>query len=99
MRDIFQKSIIKVALEGKLWFNKQIQGRARFFIVGVVRHWKKMPREAVDASSLHVFKVRLDGALEQPNLGEGISVHDREVETRYFKVTSNPNHSMIISLR
>lgn len=28
MRDLFQKSIIKVALEGKLKFNMQIQGRA-----------------------------------------------------------------------
>lgn len=29
MRSLFQKSIIKVALEGKIRFNKQIQGRAK----------------------------------------------------------------------
>jgi len=33
----------------------------------VVRHWHRLPREAVDAPSLAVFKDRLDGALS--NLG------------------------------
>ena len=28
-----------------------------------VRHWCRLPREAVDAPSLEVFKARLDGAL------------------------------------
>ncbi|KAK4812297.1 hypothetical protein QYF61_014083 [Mycteria americana] len=29
----------------------------------VVRHWHRLPTEAVDAPSLEAFKVRLDGAL------------------------------------
>ncbi|KGL89008.1 hypothetical protein N301_08717, partial [Charadrius vociferus] len=37
--------------------------RKRFFTLRVVRHWKRLPREAVDAPSLEVFKARLDGAL------------------------------------
>jgi len=35
----------------------------KFFTVRAVRHWKRLPREAVDAPSLEVFKARLDGAL------------------------------------
>ena len=29
----------------------------------MVRHWHRLPREAVDAPPLEVFKARLDGAL------------------------------------
>jgi len=35
----------------------------KFFTMSVVRHWDRLPREAVDAPSLAVFKARLDGAL------------------------------------
>ncbi|KFO85863.1 hypothetical protein N320_00717, partial [Buceros rhinoceros silvestris] len=37
--------------------------RKKFLAVRVVRHWNRLPREAVDAPSLEVFKARLDGAL------------------------------------
>ncbi|GAB0181674.1 hypothetical protein GRJ2_000632700 [Grus japonensis] len=37
--------------------------RKKFFTVRVVRHWHRLPREAVDVPSLEVFKARLDGAL------------------------------------
>ncbi|KFV89046.1 hypothetical protein N327_03720, partial [Fulmarus glacialis] len=37
--------------------------RKKFFTMRVVKHWHRLPREAVDAPSLETFKVRLDGAL------------------------------------
>jgi len=37
--------------------------RKKFFTVSVVKHWHRLPREAVDAPSLATFKARLDGAL------------------------------------
>ncbi|KAK4819774.1 hypothetical protein QYF61_011374 [Mycteria americana] len=35
----------------------------KFFTMGVVKHWNRLPRKVVDAPSLETFKVRLDEAL------------------------------------
>ena len=45
--------------EGRL----RLDVRKKFFTVRVVRHWNRLPREAVDAPSLEVVEARLDGAL------------------------------------
>ncbi|KFW09297.1 hypothetical protein N326_08599, partial [Eurypyga helias] len=36
--------------------------RKKFLMERVVRHWDRLPREAVDAQSLEVSKARLDEA-------------------------------------
>jgi len=41
--------------------------RKKFFTMRLVKHWHRLPREAVAAPSLAVLKARLDGALS--NLG------------------------------
>jgi len=37
--------------------------RKKFFTTRVVKHWNRLPREAVDVSSVELFKARMDGAL------------------------------------
>ncbi|KFQ73053.1 hypothetical protein N337_07120, partial [Phoenicopterus ruber ruber] len=37
--------------------------RRKFFMMRVVKHWPRLPREVVDVPSLETFKARLDGAL------------------------------------
>jgi len=34
----------------------------KFFMIRIVKHWHSFPREVVDAPSLEMFKLRLDGA-------------------------------------
>jgi len=41
----------------------RIDLRKKFYTVRVVKHWNKLPREVVDAQSLEIFLLRLDGSL------------------------------------
>ena len=41
----------------------RLDRRKKFFTVRVVRHWHRLPREAVAAPSLEVLRARLNGAL------------------------------------
>ena len=37
--------------------------RKKFFMMRVVKHWNRLPRESVETRSLEIFKARLDGTL------------------------------------
>jgi len=64
--------------------------------MSVVRHWNRLSRKAVDAASLAVFKVRLDGALSNLILFK-ISLSMAEVRIRWsLKVTFNSNQSIVL---
>ncbi|KFQ76640.1 hypothetical protein N337_04613, partial [Phoenicopterus ruber ruber] len=41
----------------------RLDTRKKFFTMRVMKHWNRLPKEVVDAPSLEMFKVRLDGAL------------------------------------
>ena len=48
----------------------------------VVRHLNRLPSEAVDAPSLEVLRVRLDGTLKQSGLEGGVPAYSRGVGIR-----------------
>jgi len=64
--------------------------------VVAVRHWHRLPREAVDAPSLAVFKARLDGALSNLVWWKVSLPMAGGLERGVCKVPSNPNHSVIL---
>ena len=45
-----------------------------------MRHWHRLPRDAVVAPSLEIFKATLDGVTEQPELVGGNSAYSRGLE-------------------
>lgn len=58
MESLLQRLCEKVKLtEGRF---RQYIGK-KFFMMRVVKHWNKFPREMVDASSLEIFKDRWKG--------------------------------------
>ena len=70
--------------------------RKKFFPMRVVRPWPRLPREAVAAPSLAMFKARLDGALSTLGWWEMSLLTAGGWNEMIFKVPSNPNHSRIL---
>ena len=57
----------------------------------VVRDWKRLPRQVVDAPSLEGFKESLDGALSKCDLVKDVPAHGRGVDSMTFKGLFQPN--------
>jgi len=57
-------------------------------------NWNKLPREAADAPSMEMFKVRPDGILGSLIQWDTSLAH--EFERDDIKLPSNPNHSVIL---
>jgi len=70
--------------------------RKKFFTVRVVKPWPRLPREAVDARSLAVFKARLDRVLSTLVWWKVSLLMAGGWKEMIFKVPSNPKHSMIL---
>ena len=64
----------------------------------VVRHWNRLPREAVDAPTLKAFKARLDGALSNLVYREvSLPIAGMlELDDLEDPFQLNPTHSMIL---
>jgi len=62
----------------------------------VVRHWNKLSREVLDASTLKLFKARLDGVLSKLVLWKVSLPTAEALELDDLKFPPNPNHSMIL---
>jgi len=70
--------------------------RKNLFTVRVVRPWPRLPREAVAAPSLEVFKARLDGAWSNLGWWKVSLPMAGGWNEMIYNVPSNPNHSMIL---
>ena len=70
--------------------------RKKLFTVRFVRPWPRLPREAVAAPSLAVFKARLDGALSNLGWWKMSLPMAGCWNEMIFKDLSNPNRSVIL---
>jgi len=78
----FLHGLIVIGQEGMF----RLDTRRISFTQKVVRHWHRLPREAGDAPSLEVFKIRLDRA----DLVEDNHCTAGDWNCMNFKVSSNP---------
>jgi len=70
--------------------------KKKFFTMRVVRDWNRLPREAVAARSLEVFRAGLDGVLSNLVWWKVSLSWQGAWNEMSFKVVSNLNHSVII---
>ena len=69
--------------------------RRKFLTHRVVRHWKRLLKEAGDVPSMELFKARLDGTLSIQIQTLAILPMARGWNCIAFKIPFNLSHSMI----
>jgi len=60
--DCHEYDCVRLLMRSHLQYYR-LDGKRKFFTWRMVRHWHRLPREAVGAPSLEVLKATLDGAL------------------------------------
>ena len=70
--------------------------RKKFFIIRMVSPWPRLPREAVAAPSLAVFKARLDGALSNLVWWKVSLLMAGGLDWMISKFPSNPSYSVTL---
>jgi len=54
----------------------RLDTKKKIFTLRAVKHWRRLPRKAVDAPSLWSFRVRLDGVLDSLSWwGAALRIH------------------------
>ena len=68
--------------------------RKHFFILGMIKHWSRLPREVVEPPSLELYKTTIRFGPEQPALAD--RAPSMRLDYRPSEVPSNLNYSMIL---
>ena len=71
----------------------RLDSRKKFFTMRVVRHWNRLPSEAMNAPFLEALKVRLDGGCEQRRLEGGDPAYSRGLKLGDLKGPFQPKPS------
>lgn len=65
----------------------RLVNRRKIFTVRVMKHWNRLPTEAMDTPLLEAFMARLDGALRTSGPVRGAPAHGGGVRTRYYSMS------------
>lgn len=73
----------------------RLEVKKKFFMLGGIKHWHKLPREVVDASSLETFNITLDRALGNMIYWKGSFLIEGGLNYKPLSVPFNLNHSVV----
>jgi len=74
----------------------RLEIRKKLSTIRVVKQWRRLPREVVDAPSLGNVPCQVGQGSEQPDRVEDVPAHCRGLDQLTFKASLQPNYSMIL---